>query len=182
MLDATQQYGFYPWTIKTWYSREFLCANFCHCEKYRIERSFYSSTVTKWTGSSDLRFHPKKIPTNYITLQESVESLWSGFQLSRKFSNNWRNEKMLPLCGRSPTDPFWLFPLISWFSFNRIYFSIYLLLWLAVPPGLPRLSEERNVVNVRQGSDKVLLEINIKIITTVYGTPFSSCHATFPPW
>lgn len=179
MLDPTQ--FFIHKQSKHGYSREFLCANFCHCEKYRIKRSFYSSTVTKWTGSSDLRFHPKKIPTNYITLQESVESLWSGFQLSRKISK-LKERKMLQLCGRPPTDPFWLFPLISWFSFNRIYFSIYLLLWLAVPPGLPRLSEERNVVNVRQGSDKVLLEINIKIITTVYGTPFSSCHATFPPW
>ena len=37
---------------------------------------------------------------------------------------------------------------------------------MAVPPGLPRLSEERNVVNVRQGSDKVLLEIDIKNITS----------------
>ena len=45
-------------------------------------------------------------------------------------------------------------------AFLMEYFKLTLSFFFhTVPPGLPRLSEERNVVNVRQGTEQVILAI-----------------------
>ena len=46
-------------------------------------------------------------------------------------------------------------------AFLMEYFKLTLssFVFYSVPPGLPRLSEERNVVNIRQGTEQVTLAI-----------------------